>query len=95
MGIGSGASAGVPPTPLSSTTEERRFFKFRFSGGSTSARPTTPNGLGTGVYHHLNSPSLPSLPQAHAKEVEELNEMLGKERAVKRKVQGVTAHDFE
>ena len=89
MGVSAGMSVGVPPMPASSTTKECRFFKFRFSGGSTSTQPATPNGLGTGVgvYHHLNSPSLPSLPQVHVKEVEEVNEMLGMERAAKRKVE--------
>lgn len=80
-------SPAVPPTPA--TAEERRFFKFRFTTGSSSAgaRPATPNGtaIATGLYHHLNSPSLPSLP-AHAKELEELNEQLQKERAAKKKV---------
>ena len=87
-------SPAVPVTPVSTTTEERRFFKFRFTSTSTSssstptARPSTPNGtaITTGLYHHLNSPSLPSLP-AHAKEVEELNEQLQKERAAKKKVE--------
>jgi hypothetical protein len=86
-------SPAVPPTPLSTNNEERRFFKFRFtSSPNPNARPATPNGTGTGVgggiYHHLNSPSLPSLPPlAHAKEVEELNEQLRKERAAKKKVE--------
>ena len=43
--------------------------------------------LGVGVYHHLNLLLLPSLLQAHVKEVKELNEMLGKEWAVERKVE--------
>ena len=85
-------SPAVPATPVSTTTEERRFFKFRFtsvsSSSTPSARPSTPNGtaIPTGLYHHLNSPSLPSLP-AHAKEVEELNEQLQKERVAKKKVE--------
>jgi hypothetical protein len=87
-------SPAVPPTPVSTNTEERRFFKFRFTSSpnpNSSTRPATPNGTGTGtgsgIYHHLNSPSLPSLPPlAHAKEVEELNEQLRKERAAKKKV---------
>ena len=39
------------------------------------------------MYHHLNSPSLPSLLQAHVKELEEPNEMLGKDQAAKRRVE--------
>ena len=89
MGINVGMSTGVPPMPASSTIKECQFFKFCFSGGSTSAWHVMLNGLGTGVgvYCHLNSPSLPSLPQAHVKEVEEVNEMLREEQAVKRKVE--------
>ncbi|KAH7888906.1 hypothetical protein F5I97DRAFT_1856474 [Phlebopus sp. FC_14] len=57
-----------PPTPL--TSQESRFFKFRFNSGSKSPHPS-----------HLTSPSLPSLVSStREKEFEELQEELLRER---------------
>ncbi|KAG9316782.1 hypothetical protein JVU11DRAFT_2846 [Chiua virens] len=63
------ASNPQPTTPM--TSQESRFFKFRFSSGTRSPAPTP----------HLTSPSLPSLvPNAREKEIEELQEKLERER---------------
>ncbi|KAF9227176.1 hypothetical protein BS17DRAFT_800266 [Gyrodon lividus] len=61
-----------PPTPM--TSQESRFFKFRFSSGSKSpAIPPHPS--------HLTSPSLPSLiSSSREKELEQLQEQLERER---------------
>ncbi|TFK20752.1 hypothetical protein FA15DRAFT_113195 [Coprinopsis marcescibilis] len=83
----------VPDSPASAGTESR-FFKFRFGGGGTtssanvgvgSSRPGTPAQNHANAAAHLTSPSLPSLTSTHAKELEELEKELEKERAAKKK----------
>jgi len=79
------------PVPPASAASESRFFKFRFTGSSSSSRPSSPvvtqsPNLGNG-YHHLTSPSMPTLSGAHnAKEMEELNAQLEKERAARKTI---------
>lgn len=78
-----------PTTPM--TSQENRFFKFRFSSGGsdtcTSALAITHPQTGTRSPavsphpSHLTSPSLSSLvPNAREKEIEELQEQLERER---------------
>lgn len=73
-----------------STTQESRFFKFRFTGSSPNpgSRPGTPHDIRSPAIngaHHLNSPSLPTLPPPN-KELEELTAELQKERAARKAV---------
>lgn len=74
-----------------STTQESRFFKFRFTGSSPNpgSRPSTPHDIRSPAIngaHHLNSPSLPTLPPPPNKELEELTAELQKERAARKAV---------
>jgi hypothetical protein len=74
-----------------STTQESRFFKFRFTGSSPNpgSRPGTPHDIrspGINGAHHLNSPSLPIIPSHSHKELEELTVELRKERAARKAV---------
>lgn len=82
-------STPQPSTPI--TSQENRFFKFRFSSGGsdtdTSIRATAHPRTGTRSPalsphpSHLTSPSLSSLvPNAREKEMEELQEQLERER---------------
>ncbi|KAF8557665.1 hypothetical protein OG21DRAFT_1482127 [Imleria badia] len=64
--------AAQPTTPI--TSQESRFFRFRFSSGTRSPA-VSPHPS------HLTSPSLSSLvPNAREKEIEELQEQLERER---------------
>ncbi|KAF9466888.1 hypothetical protein BDZ94DRAFT_89126 [Collybia nuda] len=83
--IDSGTSSPV------STNQESRFFKFRFTGSTPNpgSRPGTPQDAkspGFNGAHHLNSPSMSSLPPAPSKELEELAAELRKERAARKAV---------
>ncbi|KAF8629300.1 hypothetical protein AX15_003517 [Amanita polypyramis BW_CC] len=74
------------PAPAPPSTQDSRFFRFRFTG-STSARPvtrpTTPSGSGA---FHLTSPSMPALPTIASREMEELASELEKERTARKTV---------
>lgn len=79
--------------PPSASTQDNRFFKFRFSGSSASASSSRPPSrtesphIPQGVGHHLNSPSMPSLTAAaHSKEVDDLTAQLEKERSARKAV---------
>ncbi|KAI9571179.1 hypothetical protein HD554DRAFT_2079203 [Boletus coccyginus] len=75
---GAQLSASTDSTPQATTpmtSQEGRFFRFRFSSGSTRAPAVSPHPS------HLTSPSLSSLvPNAREKEIEELQEQLERER---------------
>ncbi|PPQ81424.1 hypothetical protein CVT25_015928 [Psilocybe cyanescens] len=91
-----------PPSASTPTTQDNRFFKFRFSGGTTTtnnsrpaSRPGTPSGPSSQVSspqipgvqpYHLTSPSMPSLSSVRSKELEELTVALEKERKAKKKI---------
>ncbi|KAH9484735.1 hypothetical protein JR316_0001635 [Psilocybe cubensis] len=89
-----------PPSASTPSTQDNRFFKFRFSGNTNTnprpaSRPSTPSGSSSlvsspqipGVQtHHLTSPSMPSLSSVRSKELEELSAELEKERKAKKKI---------
>lgn len=80
------APAPLPPAPPSS--QDSRFFRFRFTGSISSrtavTRPTTPSAV-MGA-HHLASSSMPVLPTIATREIEELTSQLEKERAARKTI---------
>jgi len=78
------APAPAPPTPTPQSSQDSRFFRFRFTGSISSrsslTRPTTPTA------HHLTSPSMPVLPTIQTREIEELTSQLEKERTARKTV---------
>ncbi|KAM6501520.1 hypothetical protein JOM56_001497 [Amanita muscaria] len=78
------------------SSQDSRFFKFRFTGSSSTSprpatRPATPSGTkGSGSSptstHHLASSSMPALPLTTTKEMDELSAELEKERAARKTV---------
>ncbi|KAF8345544.1 hypothetical protein F5887DRAFT_1158768 [Amanita rubescens] len=78
------ASAPAPPTPTPQSSQDSRFFRFRFTGSISSrsslTRPTTPTA------HHLTSPSMPVLPTIQTREIEELTSQLEKERTARKTI---------
>jgi hypothetical protein len=78
------ASAPAPPTPTPQSSQDNRFFRFRFTGSISSrsslTRPTTPTA------HHLTSPSMPVLPTIPTREIEELTSQLEKERTARKTI---------
>jgi len=82
-------------TPTSVSTQDNRFFKFRFSTSTaTTSRPATRPGTpgnspnpATSVHpHHLTSPSMPLLSTARTKELEEITAELEKERSARKSI---------
>ncbi|PPQ99800.1 hypothetical protein CVT24_009650, partial [Panaeolus cyanescens] len=106
--VGALAHSDTSPPPSASTptssasTQDNRFFKFRFNsssaatapGSASTSRPGTPGGHAPGGATHLTSPSMPSLshpggppvPVGKSKEMEELEKELEKERKEKKKI---------
>lgn len=76
--------APAPPAQTPPSSQDSRFFRFRFTGSISSrsslTRPTTP------AAHHLTSPSMPALPTIPTREIEELTSQLEKERAARKTV---------
>ncbi|KIM45668.1 hypothetical protein M413DRAFT_345424 [Hebeloma cylindrosporum] len=82
-------------TPTSASTQDNRFFQFRFSSSSaTTSRPATrpgtpgssPNPAALVHPHHLTSPSMPLLSSARSKELEEITAELEKERIARKSI---------
>lgn len=89
-----------PPSASIPTTQDNRFFKFRFSGNTNTnsrpaSRPGTPSGSSSQVSspqisgvqpHHLTSPSMPSLSSVRSKELDDLTAELEMEKKAKKKI---------
>ncbi|KAF9526900.1 hypothetical protein CPB83DRAFT_794228 [Crepidotus variabilis] len=87
-------SAGAAST-TGTTSQDNRFFKFRFSTGpsapaqkpNSNTRPGTPVAGNPGASTpNLTSPSMPSLSSVKMKEVEDLTAELEKEKAERKKI---------
>ena len=89
------SSASTPTSSTPVSTQDNRFFKFRFSSSSaTTSRPATrpgtpgasPNPTASVHVHHLTSPSMPLLSTARSKELEEITAELEKERIARKSI---------
>ena len=88
-------SAGTPTSSTPTSTQDNRFFRFRFSTPTAmTSRPATrpgtpgnsPNPAASVHPHHLTSPSMPSLSTARSKELEEITAELEKERSARKSI---------